>query len=284
MQQDITESPTLTYSGPKFVMVPEGLGDLVESGELHRDALAVYYTLRRMVNNRTKTAWPSNKTVAAKAGMSERQVQKMTQALRSVGYLLIEHRKDETGRANRSNVYRLLAEPWGGGAPHAPGGCTSCTRGGAPHAPRTYTDVEPRPKEQKSEPADAVRLADKFAHQFNQRNEGRSVQHPAPTKWATTIRLIVEKGGTETSKKGRDIKVDPLGSYGELERLLDTMDRHLPADHPGMQSPAGLRANLGWVKKQVNQAISNNKPTTGYDMKAAFELNNMLDAYREANQ
>lgn len=75
-------------------------------------------------------AYPSVKTITRKTSLAERTVQVALKELRRRDLLI----KDESPSRLGTTCYRIVI-PSLGGAPHAPGGCTSCAGGGAPHAP-----------------------------------------------------------------------------------------------------------------------------------------------------
>jgi hypothetical protein len=97
-------------------------------------ATAVYGVLRDFADMRSHECWPSHKSIAVKAGLSERKVQSVLRELRAHGWITWTQRKGGNGNLT-SNVYRLYGSQarhdvhqvvhevhQGGSAQGAPGG------------------------------------------------------------------------------------------------------------------------------------------------------------------
>lgn len=83
-----------------YVVIPTSLIDLGPH------AVAVYAVLRDFADMRSHECWPSHKSIAARAKLSERKVQSVLHELRRHGWLTWTQRKSGSGTLT-SNVYHL---------------------------------------------------------------------------------------------------------------------------------------------------------------------------------
>ena len=95
-QDDPPDAPPTDY----FVVIPTGVLSLGPY------ATAVYGVLRDFADMRSHECWPSHKSIAVKAGLSERKVQSVLRELRDHGWVTWTQRKGGNGTLT-SNVYRL---------------------------------------------------------------------------------------------------------------------------------------------------------------------------------
>jgi hypothetical protein len=79
------------------------MGAAAASGELSASDLSAFWVIADHVNSQSGLSWPSLKTIAAKAGISERAAPRAVKDLRSKGYVTVA----QQGTRTRSTRYRL---------------------------------------------------------------------------------------------------------------------------------------------------------------------------------
>jgi len=180
-----------------FVVIPTGVLSLGPY------ATAVYGVLRDFADMRSHECWPSHKSIAVKAGLSERKVQSVLRELRAHGWITWTQRKGGNGNLT-SNVYRL----YGSQARHDvhqvahevhQGGSAQDAPPGARDAEELIPNELVPSKELVSQVAEAT-IDDRpditeVIRYLSQSLDELGVKHEPTKEWRNVIRLMIDRDG-----------------------------------------------------------------------------------------